>query len=157
MGAWVSPTSTVDADMAYTDDALVYDGSTTTYAHTLTYPNYLEIVLPYLVLCNKIRIHASRDTNTGDPNVDIDVYYGGAYTNIFSGTVTKSTWVEKTFDTQTITKARVKFNTFTLRGELYEFAFWDISSSIALTTKLYNRLVTTKLFDRDINVKLRVT
>jgi len=110
---WVSPTGQEDPDNKWTEESYAYDENTNSEARVFEKNHYLELTHSALT-CARVRIYAVLVTgglqNYADPNISIDVYYGGAWHNIFSGTIPKFTWVEKTFPKQSITKARIKSN-----------------------------------------------
>ena len=109
--AWVSPTGHNDPDSKWTTEANAYDEDTDTHAWTFQDGYYLELTLESAISCDKVRSWWS--TSTGDADVDIDVYYSGAWHNIHSGVIGKGDWVESSLgSTQTVEKARVKLNAF---------------------------------------------
>ena len=109
--AWVSPTGHNDPDSKWTTEANAYDEDTDTHAWTFQDGYYLELTLESAISCDKVRSWWS--TSTGDADVDVDVYYSGAWHNIHSGVVGKGDWVESSLgSTQTVEKARVKLNAF---------------------------------------------
>jgi hypothetical protein len=112
--AWVSPTGYSDPDSGWTNEAGAYDGNTTTYALNTGASSggkYLELTHS-AISCDKVRIYACEYEEGGEIDVDtgfVDVYYGGAWHNIFEGLITKNTWTELVIgSTQTVTSARVK-------------------------------------------------
>lgn len=127
---WVSPTGFVDPDSKWSDEALAYDDDTGTNALNakINWNSYLELTHAALN-CDKVRIYA-RDWDAGayDPDLDIDVYYDGGWNNIFSGLITKDTWVEKTIPAgeKSVTAARIKSNTSGRGLLLYEFDFREV-------------------------------
>jgi len=124
---WISPTGHNDPDGKWTDETYAYDDDTETYASNSAadYNRYLELTVAEL-LCDKVRIDARDKYGIPiyHPDLDIDVYYGGAWHNIWSGVITGHTWVEKAIgSSQLVTKARVKSNTSDKNLYLYEFDF----------------------------------
>ncbi|MBA7629846.1 hypothetical protein ES703_37353 [subsurface metagenome] len=78
------------------------------------------------ISCSKVRLYAAsyHDLEWLDPDFDID-YYDGAWHNIWSGLISKNTWVEIEIPgTPLITGVRVKRNEIYIT-ELYEFNFWS--------------------------------
>ncbi len=123
--AWVSPTGHNDPDSKWTTEANAYDEDTDTHAWTFQDGSYLELTLESAISCDKVRSWWS--TSTGDADVDIDVYYSGAWHNIHSGVIGKGDWVESSLSsTQTVEKARVKLNAFRTHY-LKEFDFNEVS------------------------------
>lgn len=94
--------------------------------------HYLEFTCNSIP-CSKVAIIAAQYRGApsyefSDPDISIDLYYDDDWHNIFSGTITHSTWVEKTnaAGTKTVTKARVKWNGEDdpeTGAQLYEFYF----------------------------------
>jgi len=133
--AWFSPTGFVDPNTRWADETNAYDEDTGSYALNpgLQSGYYLELTLTSAIDCNKVRIWASDEGE--DPDLDIDVFYGGDWHNIFSGVITKSTWVEKPIgSTQSVDKARVKSNSYGWDTYLYEFDFWEVVGEEKLLT-----------------------
>jgi len=82
---WVSPTGFVDG--VWTDESLAYDEDTGTYAYGAVpkggWSGYIEFSID-AIDCNKVRAWV----NEGIVNVsnwEVDVYYSGAWNNIFTG------------------------------------------------------------------------
>lgn len=128
---WVSPTGHLDPGNVWTNEVNVYDEDEGSFAHTDDEVDYLELTLTAPISCDKVRIYADDYAIAHtDPDLDIDLYYSGAWHNIFSGLITKLTWVEKTIgSTQTVEKARVKFNnTAGWLHRLHEFEFNEVAA-----------------------------
>jgi len=69
------------------------------------------------------------------------VWYGAGWHNIFSGTITKSTWVEKAIgSTESVLKARVTMTPgYNSQSNLYEFEFNQVvAPPVANTNTLQN-------------------
>lgn len=130
--AWVSPTGFVDPDTEWDFETQIYDENTETRGRTLGNDHYVQLTLASPINCDKVQIWAaSRDgPSFYDPDIDIDVFYDGGWHNIFSGVITKLTWVEKTIgSTESIDKARIKWNDIIGGiddGNLYEFDFNEV-------------------------------
>jgi len=123
--AWVSPTGHNDPDSKWSTEANAYDEDTDTHAWTFQDGYYLELTLESAISCDKVRSWWS--TSTGDADVNIDVYYSGAWHNIHSRVIGKGDWVESSLgSTQTVEKARVKLNAFRTHY-LKEFDFNEVS------------------------------
>lgn len=136
-GDWVHPVSSIDPDSKWSDEEKAYDSLLTTGAKVTSGGHYLEFYPSSPITCSKIRLYAASyavaDGLFYDPEMDIDVYYEGDWHNIFSGTVTKNTWVEKSFTEKAVSKARVKWNYevgFLDGLYIYEFEF-DMTSTTA--------------------------
>lgn len=122
--AWVSPTGHNDPSSAWTTEELAYDNDLGTRATSTSETAYLELTHS-AILCDKVRIYVSDYFKgiEGTADLDIDVYYGDAWHNIFSGSIAKLTWAEKSIgSTQIVTAARVKFNQARIH-RVYEFDF----------------------------------
>ena len=138
--SWISPTGHNDPDSIWTNEANAYDGDTGTRAYSPS-QSYLELNHA-AILCNKVRIWCARYPNglETDADIDVDVYYGGAWHNIHSGTVTKQTWVELSIGSiESVTVARIKSNDFFLPAHqfrIYEFAFWRALTNLVDTNVL---------------------
>jgi len=129
---WVSPTGHNDPSGNWAYETNAYDDDTDSRA-TTNDPEYLELTHS-AIFCDKVRIYAAKYGKgiLSDANIDIDVYYGGAWHNIFSGYITKQTWVEKDIGSpQSVTKARVRCPTLVggiVGLRLYEFDFNSLPS-----------------------------
>ena len=125
---WVSPTGHNDLD-AWSSEALAYDGNTGTVAYTSVSGGELELTIG-AILCDKIRLYAHVSFFCGiyDPNVTISVYYDFAYHQIFSGYITKDTWVEKSIgNIKVVTKAKIS-GILVLMGERLELCEFQFNS-----------------------------
>ena len=112
---WVWSTSYVDASSAWSSETNAYDDNTATEALTYVSTATLELDLADAITCDKVAIHARKYTVlggvNGDPNVKIELYYGGGWNTLYNGTITKQTWVEKAVSpSQSVTKARISCN-----------------------------------------------
>jgi len=108
---WVSPTGHTEGD--WTNEANAYDGSLTTAATYTEIPGtwtpFLEFTLTDMIKCDSVRFFV----NSGFPlgfEVDIDVYYGSAWHDVFEGVVSVMVWVEKDIpdETQDVSKVRIR-------------------------------------------------
>lgn len=133
---WVSPTGHNDPSEAWANEVRAYDENLGLWAQTSTTGAYLELTHAVLS-CDKVRIYCWHEWKTvkSDPDIDIDIYYSEAWHNIFSGTVTKETWIEKEIgSTQNVTAARVKCND-TLGGfDIFDLAEFDFNEAAADVT-----------------------
>lgn len=143
-GDWVSPTSHIDDDDAWTFEDMAYDGDIATASTIRADDHYLQLILTSPSNCDKVRIYAvTYDAIAGtlnDPDVSIDIYDGTNWVNIFSGVITKKTWIEKAFLAQVVYKARVKWDSglgARIVGLLYEFQF-DITGETAQETIFFD-------------------
>ena len=89
---------------------------------------YLELTLDSAINSNKVRYWIpSGVNNNNNTAINVDVYYGGSWHNIYSGSYIMNTWVEKTFSNHNITKARIKFTGNYSPAYLGEFDFWKVN------------------------------
>ena len=127
---WVSPTGHVDPSNKWTNEEGAYDEATSTNAYHTKKLNFLELTHS-AIQCDKVRIYAATAKAVWyDPDVDIDVYYSGGWHNIWSGIVSKLTWVEKEIGSaQLVTAMRIKWNTIPGGGygALFEADFNEVS------------------------------
>ena len=154
-GVWITPTGHSDPDSAWTGPPYAYDENLSTYAKNDhgggRIGKYLELNVT-AIPCNKIRLYADEyyydfGHYYVNPNVSIDVYYSAAWHNIFEGTITRNTWVNKSIGSdETVTKARIKSNNAAdTTHDLYlkEFEFWDINVTVpSITTTAATSLTT---------------
>ncbi len=128
---WVLPTGHIDPNGKWAYPERAYDDDLETSASTWGlhyYGEYIELTLVTSIECNKVRINAASWNHAlryHDPDLRIDLHYDGGWHNIWSGIITRQTWVEKTIPagTKLVDKARVKWNEDT-SIYLYEFNFW---------------------------------
>jgi predicted ribosomally synthesized peptide with SipW-like signal peptide len=123
---WVSPTGYVDATNMWDGEELLYDHALWgVYATSHTPFQYLELTLPATTDVNKVRYWIPWGTWVSSvPSVNVDIYYSGAWHNVYSGAYATDTWNETAFTEQSVTKARFKFNGGTWVGYLGEFEFY---------------------------------
>lgn len=128
---WVLPTGHIDPNNKWANPERAYDNDLETFASTwgLHYlGEYLELTLDSPINCSKVRINAGSWDHAAyrSPNLSIDLHYDGGWHNIWSGIITKQTWVEKAIPagTKLVDKARIKWNEDT-SIYLYELNFWS--------------------------------
>lgn len=132
----VIPASHNDPSNAWDYETRVYDSSLTSgSAYTTTTNAKLELIPSNPLYTSKLRIYGGA-TNNGtpyNPNIVLDVYYSGAWHNVYTGIIQRDTWVEKTLTTpQTIEKARISCSdTLSLFPEVrfYLTEFWFFSAT----------------------------
>ncbi|MBN1463887.1 MAG: thrombospondin type 3 repeat-containing protein [Paludibacteraceae bacterium] len=128
---WFSPTGYVDATDSWNGEYLIYDNITFGgYAqsyHSGGAFQYLELTLPTTISSNKVRYWIpSGAWNSSDPTIVVDVWYSGSWHNLNNGSYSVNTWIEKTFPTNNVTKARIKFTGTWPPAYFGEFDFWEI-------------------------------
>ncbi len=150
--SWILPTSHNDPDGAWTDEANAYDDDILTYAFTFVTGSYLELPLSPPIPCDKVRFLGKTirpGFSEGDANVDIDVYYGGAWNNIHSGQLSRASYQTVLVGSeQLVSSARIKWNILasSFQGWVYGFAFWGaIDVRRSLIDYLWSRLTTDSL------------
>ncbi len=107
---WVSPTGFVDG--VWTDEAFAYDEDTGTYAVTtigvVGWSDDLELTVAELQ-CDKVQIWSSMQASMD--LIEVDVYYGSAWHNIYSGSLTTGAYVEYPIgSTQSVTAMRIRYH-----------------------------------------------
>ncbi len=134
---WISPTGYSDPEYSWHDEIYSFDGNTETKAGcTITrigwrWTPWLELTLPQAIGCNKIRFYAWYDEDHCD-EVDVDIYFNGNWHHVFQGSYTGYQWVQKTFNEQSVTKARISFHVkrwilSPVTADLHEFQFYQVS------------------------------
>lgn len=129
-GSWVNPTGHRDPDDKWINEEAAYDGDLTTGAAAVIpvgdWTPYLELLINETNI-NKIRFLAGYGLPYAS-TVNVWVYYGGEWVEVYSGAFTRDTWVEKPIllGTQLVSKARIRFATgpgLSVTVRLYEFQF----------------------------------
>jgi hypothetical protein len=125
---WVTPTSHYDPNAHWTNEDEAYDDDLDTYTdsyHAINDPDGVWSFFIYLnhsaLICDKVRFYARGPT--GDPTqvdqVDVDVCRGGVWVNLYEGTFTDKTWVEKGFTQGSVNQSRIRFRMNAANGGLY--------------------------------------
>jgi len=125
---WVTPTSHYDPNSHWTNEDRAYDNDLDTYTdsyHAINDPDGVWSFFIYLnhsaLICDKVRFYARGPT--GDPaqvdQVDVDVCRGGVWVNVYEGTFTDKTWVEKGFTQGSVNQSRIRFRINAANGGLY--------------------------------------
>jgi hypothetical protein len=123
---WVLPTGFIDPTGLWYRPENAYDDDINTFASVLgtNYRIPIELTLASPINCNKVRVNA--DSGGAEPftvasaNIIVDVYYEGAYHNIFSGLAGpyyqgwpwRKLWVEIPIPAgiKLVNKARIRWN-----------------------------------------------
>ena len=137
---WHNPTGHTDTGGGWDDEANAYDGTdaapnTVTYAETnpvispATWSEWLEFSHAAME-CNKIRYYAEPNDIARVENIEIEVYYSGAYQALYTGAYSDDAWEEKAIgSTETVTGMQVRFEnthaTFDGSVRLKAVQFWD--------------------------------
>lgn len=134
---WVLPTG--HTANGWSDPTYAYDSDTGTYAYIAiaknSWSNYLEFSRA-ATTCDRVRVWVSR-AGTRINTVSVDVYYSGAWTQIYSGSPTLNNWAEYTIgSTQSVTGLRVRLyaasNTDT--GRIHEVNFGEVTAAPEITS-----------------------
>lgn len=132
--AWVSPTGHVAS--AWTFETRAYDDDLETVASGTSETVYLTLTHS-AINCDKIRVYAADRSNSTyyDPTLSIDVYYSAGWHNIFVGSITKQTWVEKAIgSTESVTAVRMKLTNGARQYHyVYEVDFWEAATAPTVT------------------------
>jgi len=134
--AWISPTSFVDGGSVWTSEALSYDENTGTYAYATAlksaWTDYIELEHSALT-CDKVQLwvdHAIANIS----EIEVDVYYGLAWHNIFSGVPTWANWQEHIIGSaQSVTALKVRFYSTKASTDgchLVEADFWEVAGGV---------------------------
>lgn len=128
---WISPTGFVDGGGTWSNEPLAYDEDTVTYAtETIAsagWGNYLELTHSALN-CDKVQVWSSYQASVD--LIEIDVYYSGAWNNIYSGAVTIGQYVEYAIGSeQSVTAMRIRYHTTKNNRwvRIYEADFNEVS------------------------------
>lgn len=111
---WVSPTGYVDSVGSWSNEQCAYDNDLTTrcftICHSYFWSSFLELTIN-AIYCSKVKFYASYDGTTGINKIDLDVYYDGAWHDVFEGSYLHYVWTEKSLGEGTyyVTKMRMRF------------------------------------------------
>lgn len=127
---WVRPTSFIDIEGKWTQEARAYDNNTNTWANDTSnrsgYGAVLELVLPAAINCGRVRMFA----DFGPPAVDrvrVQVHRDGSWVQVHDGAIDNLRYSEITFTEGQVDRARFEFH-YTRNGYiywLYEFHFFE--------------------------------
>jgi len=108
--SWISPTGYEDST-DWQNPAYAYDGNTSTFASYNASPkgSTTFLVLTFSqVSSNSVKFYVSDNLGNSSILVDVDVYDGSQWIDVFYGYVETGTWIIKTFSQRTISKVRLK-------------------------------------------------
>jgi len=110
--SWTTPTGHNDPDATWNSEANAYDDDTGSRADETSpgignWGKFIELTHA-AIYCHSVRLWTGY---TAYGEVDIDIYYGGAWHDLYEGDSAFITgeWTELTFTLQSITKVRAKF------------------------------------------------
>jgi len=110
--SWVNPTGYNDPDSKWTYETNIYDDNVNSFAIGLmssaySWGSFIELTRAS-IYCSKIRFNAMADPDVY--LIDIDIYYDSAWHNLYQGSYTDHTWIEKELDSiQAVTSVRFRF------------------------------------------------
>jgi hypothetical protein len=131
---WQYPTG--NTANGWSNPTYAYNGNTGDYANylipALSWSNYRELSINSLS-CSKVQIYCSGQTSDID-QIEIDVYYSGAYHNIYSGALIQGSYQEYEIgSTQDVTGMRIhlynKKSSASRSGYIHEAQFWEVSAA----------------------------
>jgi hypothetical protein len=116
---YVRPTGHNDPSGSWQNEYKAYDGivyvqgSNTNYAVTIvpakSWSNYIELTIS-AVYCTKVKFYSNYNGTYGINSIDLDVYYNGAWHNVYEGSYLAWVWTEKSLgSTQYVSKMRMRF------------------------------------------------
>ena len=131
---WSSPYDHTDWEESWEDESLAYDGDINTHAFTDS-NDYLEFPFDGLIVVDEIRIMVRfvlSNLTLGTPDIDLDVFDGEEWHNIFSGDVENDEWKD-IIPYVEFESARIKFNNEFSVGDYGFLAELQIYESTAET------------------------
>lgn len=116
VSGWRSPTSYVDSGNQWTNESNIFDGNSTTYGSNnyggAGFGQFIELNMASTILSDRLRVKADY-TDAIIANVDIDVYSGGSWVDVFDGG-DEATWngqfVEVTYAQMNVDAVRFRYN-----------------------------------------------
>ncbi|MBA7670991.1 hypothetical protein ES703_79140 [subsurface metagenome] len=131
--AWVSPTGFVDLDSEWANEPHIYDNDFDTQGtNTIggnSWGSFVELTISP-ISCDKLRFYCDW-VSIGINEIDLDVYYGGGWHDVYQGSYADDEWVEKPLGgTYTVSAARAKFHAGVVGGAVYfrEFEFNEVEA-----------------------------
>lgn len=131
--SWKSPTGFEDPDGVWQTEPNAYDDDTGTTAYTLNpslgWGGFLVLTIS-AITSDKLRYFIGTATGVNITQIDVDVHKDGAWVDVYEGSFSKGTWIEKTFTQGSVDKMRVRFY-WTVRYQLAHVAeadFWEVSA-----------------------------
>lgn len=139
---WVLPTGYNDPNGSWTYESSAYDGSVEPpVASARTHPDgwthYLELTIN-TIYCSKVKFYATYHGTRGISKIDLDVYYGGVWNDVFEGSFLNHVWMEKSLGgIYYVTKMRMRFYSSASKStpaHLAEAMFYEAKSIPKVTT-----------------------
>ncbi|TET18762.1 hypothetical protein E3J74_09150 [Candidatus Bathyarchaeota archaeon] len=107
---WIRPEGHNDVDSVWNEEAKAYDGDLETYSSTsiniLQWSSFLYFYLPP-TKADKVRFYVNYSHVLS--LVDVDVKIGGTWVDVYEGTFTRKTWIEKLFGSGVVNHVRIRF------------------------------------------------
>ena len=141
---WISPTGYSDPSLEWQNEQYAYDDNVDSYAitthmvdpHTWAAELYLTVSS---INCSKIRIYCNVSIFPSSTTVNISVYKGGTWTEVYSGPPNDYGWQEVSFTQGIVTQAEIEiYNGLDVKDYegVIEFDFWRVEtepSTISIT------------------------
>lgn len=138
---WVSPYT--GSGENWSDISKAYDNDEATTAWSFSETDGLVLNSRSTIYCDKVRIYAL-DYPGVDPNIYIELFYGGIWRSVYYGTIDRDKWVEIPLDfTVETDRVRITFNADGYRHQVYEFDFYSIVAPEVSTQEATNIEATT--------------
>lgn len=155
---WISPTEYYDPYDEWVDEENTYDDDTETFAteeeiEKNSWGEFIELSLDSLY-CHKVRFYAYY-LETGINKIDLDVAYDQSWHNVYEGSFTDQSWVEKELPggTQRVFAARVRFyndnDSIAQDAKLYEFDFYQSDPPVPTNMQFESAKVCRHLIEED--------
>ena len=131
----VPPTGFVDSTANWTSEANAFDGNTVTAAASLVYginvwTDYLELTRA-ATLISQVRVYTSAGLHNG---MELDVFYGGGWNNIYSADPPEGQWVSASIGSvQSVTSVRIRLRRDTADSRLFNELEYGAPIGIAAT------------------------
>ncbi|RLI59769.1 MAG: hypothetical protein DRO67_09600 [Candidatus Asgardarchaeum californiense] len=133
---WISPTGHNDPADAWHDEPYAYDNNTGTKAGCTIlefgwwWTPWIELTLNSPTDISKIRFFAWYDYYHCN-EVDVDLYYGGGWHNLYQGSYPDRQWMEYAINMHDVTAARLSFHVqrwllYPVTADLHEFQFYRV-------------------------------
>ena len=142
--SWISPTGFNDPSSKWKNETEAYDNNTLTYSELTdgvpaqSWSSFLELTHSS-ISCTKIRFWSYFD-DLYNMDIDIDIYYSGAWHDLYEGTYAPQEWVEKSFGSIiTITKMRFRFYNYreiAVYPDLNEADFYEMPPATVTTNNV---------------------
>jgi len=149
MAQWVKPTGYNDPSSDWLYETQAYDDNVSQWAYDGSDPpagwsGYLELTHAAMY-CSKVRFYAYWNSGL-ITSIDVDVYYGEAWHDVFEGAFANETWIEKVIgSTQLITAFRFRFyhSVETVWAALGEVDFYEQTVVPTVTTQAVTDILST--------------